>query len=758
MDSSNQNRSYSWRFFRSGGFDQVQINSAEDLKHLATLDQKLWSVLACPTVGLEFDKRTLALLDHDGDGRIRAPEIIRAVQWVCKVLKTPEILFEKKNTLPLDAINHEDSEGARLLATAKQILQYLGKNDSDEISIDDISDTTQLFTPEHFNGDGIIPVQLTTDEKLIQIITHIINCYGEEKDRSGEPGVNQAKVDQFFVDAQALLEWFDKAETSADELLPLGDKTASAADLFEQIQAKVDDYFTRCQLATFDEKAAVSLNPADELYQSLSVLALNSKTEGIAALPIAIVEAGKGLPLVSGINPAWSTLIQQFKLVVVEPILGTCEELSLEAWTDLSSRFKAYRQWMLDKPASPVASLDISELKPLLTDHTQESLTNLIQQDLHADTAAELVDSIERLVRYNRDLVTLLRNYVNLADFYGAEHKAIFQAGTLYLDQRSCELCLRVADLNQHSQQASLSGAYLVYCVCTRLGEAPMTIVAAMTGGDVDDMMVVGRNGIFYDREGNDWHASVVKVIENPISVRQAFWSPYKRIARMISEQIQKFAAAKDKAVEEKSAANVAEGGKVPNAAQAFDIAKFAGIFAAVGLAFGALGTALAAIVSSIVQLPVWQIPLVFIIIMLLISGPSMLLASLKLRQRNLGPLLDANGWAVNTRARINIPFGGALTGVASLPKGAKRTYQDPYADKKSPWPKVLFWVVVFSIIGGVGYSSGWFDRFLNPQDETSSETAILIEDETISGNTTVNVTVVESEATPVPEGDATTE
>ena len=213
-----------------------------------------------------------------------------------------------------------------------------------------------------------------------------------------------------------------------------------------------------------------------------------------------------------------------------------------------------------------------------------------------------------------------------------------------------------------------------------------MTIVAAMTGGDADEMMVPGRNGVFYDREGRDWNASVAKVVEAPISVRQAFWSPYKRIGRMIGDQIQKFAAARDKAVDDKAAAGVADAGAkveapaAPPAAPAapFDIAKFAGIFAAIGLALGALGTALAAVVSGFLSLPAWQMPLVIIGIVVLISGPSMLLAWLKLRQRNLGPLLDANGWAVNTRARINIPFGGALTGVAALPPGASRSLTDP--------------------------------------------------------------------------------
>ena len=356
----------------------------------------------------------------------------------------------------------------------------------------------------------------------------------------------------------------------------------------------------------------------------------------------------------------------------------------------------------------------------LLAGSAQAELTALIQQDLAAETAAAQVDALERLVRYNRDLVTLLRNFVTLSDFYNAGNKAIFQAGTLYLDQRSCELCLRVSDMGRHAALAPLSGAYLVYCECRREGEAPITIVAAMTGGDADEMMVPGRNGVFYDRRGRDWNAAVVKVVEAPISVRQAFWSPYKRVGRMIGDQIQKFAASRDKAVEDKAAAGVAgAGAKVEAPApapapapQAFDIAKFAGIFAAIGLALGALGTALAAVVTGFLSLPGWQMPLVIAGVMLLISGPSMLLAWLKLRQRNLGPLLDANGWAVNTRARINIPFGSALTGVASLPAGASRSMADPYAEKETPWGTWMFLLIVV-VIAIVLWRQGVYDRFL---------------------------------------------
>jgi MFS family permease len=183
---------------------------------------------------------------------------------------------------------------------------------------------------------------------------------------------------------------------------------------------------------------------------------------------------------------------------------------------------------------------------------------------------------------------------------------------------------------------------------------------------------------------------------------------------RMVGEQLQKIAASKAAAVEGKLAeAAVGVGKKVdappaaakPAAQQAFDVGKFAGIFAAIGLAVGAIGTALAAVLTGLLALKWWQIPLAIGGLMLLISAPAMVLAWFKLRSRNLGPILDANGWAVNARARINIPFGTSLTQLAQLPQGAERALTDPYAEKERPWKVYLAIAVVIFV------AAAWWTR-----------------------------------------------
>ena len=79
--------SHTWKFFRAGGFDQVRLDSATELLAIGELDQKLWVALSCPVKGIEFDARTLQLIDSDADGQVRAPELIAAVKWAGERLK-----------------------------------------------------------------------------------------------------------------------------------------------------------------------------------------------------------------------------------------------------------------------------------------------------------------------------------------------------------------------------------------------------------------------------------------------------------------------------------------------------------------------------------------------------------------------------------------------------------------------------------------------------------------------------------------------
>jgi hypothetical protein len=688
--------SHTWNFFRAGGFDQAQIDTGADLLALKELDQKLWVALSCPTRGIEFDTRTLDLIDSDGDARVHANEVLGAIGWAGGLLRNPDLLVQGGDSLALAEIEENTEEGQQVLASAHYILKNLGKPEATSISMTDMADIEKFVAGLEFNGDGVISAARIADEDVRATAEDIIRSRGPVADLNGEPGINQESSDAFFTEIAAYLDWEAKADGNTDVRF-LREKTSAAADAFQAVKEKVSDYFTRCGLAAYDARAAMPLSRSAEDYQNIAAQTLSAQSTDIANFPLATVEPDKPLPLVTGINPAWQKKIDAFRQQAIIPLLGKKENLSASEWATLCARFAAFETWQAAKPACSAEQLGVARLREIAASHHREAIDELLRLDKSVEAEVKATQSVERLLRYRRDLYKLVNNFVSFRSFYTGREKAIFQLGTLYLDGRSCDLCVRVEDIAKHAEFANMSGLYLAYCDCVRNGGAEkMSIAAAFTAGD-SDFLLVGRNGIFYDRKGNDWDVTIVRIVDHPISIRQAFWAPYKKLVRFINDQLQKLAAARAAAADAKltqsalaTAAQAAAGGPPPPPKPPFDVGKFAGIFAAIGLALGAIGGVLASIVGGILGLKFWQIPLAILGIILLISGPAMIIAWFKLKKRNLGPVLDANGWAINSRALINISFGTSLTKLARLPEGSHRSLSDPYADAKPIWPYYL--------------------------------------------------------------------
>ena len=510
---------HTWTYANIGGNTRVIIKNGKDIQHLAELDEKLWTVLACPTSGLEIPDESLQLMDANGDKKIHVADVIATSQWLCQMLRDPQVLFRASDTLALADI---------------------------------------------------------ADEAILAVATPL-----------AEDGkVSLAAVKKAIADA--------KIEAQP---LPQAPYNAEVIAAYKNCQDAYAKYFATARLEVL----------------------------GLATQPADAVAPG----------------------------------MTEEKWTEMGKQIADYE--------SSKSAIEAANAAALMAAQT-------------------VYKPLEKLLLLSRDFCTLLRNFVSFQDFYSKRGKAllgrgadtdapwaIFQAGTLVIDQRACNLCLRVEDMAKHNTQAPESGMFLIYCQCTHHASGQkMQIVAAMTIGDIRNLKV-GKNALFYDRQGRDWEAEVIKIIDNPISIGQAFWSPYRKLGEWVSGLITKSAAEKEK----KSFADMTAKLQTPPAAgqaapaHPFDIARFAGIFAAIGMAIGALGTFLTSLLSevgAIADKGWWAIPTLIICILLAISGPSMLLAWMKLRKRNLAPLLNANGWAINADAIISVLFGNTLTEQAQFP------------------------------------------------------------------------------------------
>lgn len=548
---------YKWNYVSVGGATRVKISSGEDIRHLPELDKKLWTVLACPTTGLEIDPESLKTMDLDGNGKLRVTEVQEAAKWLCSVLKNPQTLFRQRGELKLDDIADE-----AILGVAQEICAAKGEK-VDLITLDDLN----------------------------------------------------AVLEAIKIDEQPVPD----APLEADIIAAHKAKTAEYTAYYEQ-----------------------------EKLQKIGLALIPEETVKPGMTEKKFLEMGKQIA-------DW------------EEAKKTAEEANAKALADARAKYMPLRKLLL----------------------------------------------------LSRDYVLLLHNFVTLQDFYDLSDKlGIFQAGTLYIDQRACHLCLRVTDMPKHDLQAGLSGMFLVYCDCVNQTlNQKIQIVAAVTMGEVKNL-TVGKNAVFYDRAGREWDATITKIIDNPISIRQAFWTPYRKFGQWVEDLINKRAAEKEQKqfesitqnVEQKSqempsaeTAVVAEKKPEPKPVAPFDIAKFAGIFAAIGMALGMIGTMLVSVAQGWVALSWWQQILVFLGILLLISGPSMLIAWLKLRRRNLAPLLNANGWAVNADTIINVLFGATLTDMAKYPL---LKLKDPYIKEGMPaWQKWLIAVLVVAVLA----AAAWF-------------------------------------------------
>jgi len=691
---------HTWQFFKAGGVTQVLLETGDDILNLEHLDPKLWVALACPTHGMDLDARTLYHLDTDKDGRIRVNEVIEAARWVGQNYNDPGQLFRGGDSVQLSNIKDQ-----AILAAAKRMLASCGKADAQAISLGDLSIAREAFAQMPFNGDGVIRPDCTDLEDVRKAIADIIATLGGVPDRNGVLGVDKERVEAFFAQAKAVCDWYAKADKS---ILPLGpEKTALAAQAVDQVKEKIDDYFARCRLAGYDPKAAALLNPKDSDYLAVAPDELSRSWQRIAGLPLSRIEPARPLPLLAGLNPAWEAAMARFASVAVVPLLGSQEAaLTEQDWQELKSRLGPYYAWQADRPKTKVEGLGIQRLRALLSGDLQARIMDLIDRDMALAPEAAQFSNLERLVLFQRDLVRFLRNFVNFADFYGGAG-AVFQSGVLYMDSRACLLCMDVEDAAKHGNLAVLSGAFLAYCDCTRPDGKKKTIVAAFTAGDCDNLMV-GRNGLFYDSSGLEWDATIIRIVSNPISIRQAFWSPYKKLIRWIDQMVAKRAeAAEAKATQklttgtEQLAAQASpEATKAPTPRKV-DIGTVAALGVGLGFITTALGTLLGVFIGLGPMLPLGIIGAI-VCLVVFISGPSMALAYLKLRRRNLGPLLDASGWAINGWARINVPLGKVLTKTAKLPEGARVHLTDPLADKRFPWWSVIVLVAVAVVVIGL--------------------------------------------------------
>ena len=660
-------------FRNYGGSYQLAIRDAGDLEAIGKLDEALWAVTSIPIKALTCDKKFSDYLDTDNNGRIRTDEFKAAQQWLFRILKNYTGISQGSGILNFSDINIDIPEGQKLKAAAERILKNINASNREEITLAQVRNSQSIMASSNKNGDGIITSEGVNDTNLSEFITTVIQAVGSLTDASGKEGISQEQLTAFFQQASAFIEWKKKGEIpqgkETTEIMVWGNKTPQAFSVLSRLENKIDQYFLQCAMVKFDEQAAVQMKLRQKELDEMDFSNESQMQERLKNAPIAQPHPKGVLDLDGEINSIFVKDLSELQETVLSRFENSATTLSHEQWNAVKTTFAAYRSWIKTKPVSKIENLDIQKVTAYLDCPYGKQVTELIQKDLAVAQDLQQIGTLEKLILYQHCLLELSNNFVSFSNIYDPSIRSLFEAGTLIIDGRKMTFTMRVQDHQAHKKIATDSLLYLLYAEITNRQDKDLKfeIVAAVTSGTTGRLLI-GKRGIFIDRDSKEWDAQITDIVVHPISLIESVKAPFQKIGALIAKQGEKLNQKYQTKIEQ----TVVSGPSPSSAAR--------DILIGGGLAVAALGSSFAYIADKLSKLKYVNILhalIALIVIVIIILIPNIIMGFIRLRKRNLSIILEAADCAVNAHMRLSTSLGMIFTQEPPLPKGSHKQRKD---------------------------------------------------------------------------------
>ena len=688
-------------FRKYGGTYQLRIHNAEDLENIQGLDEVHWAATSIPIESLNCDKVFTAYVDADKNGRIRPAEVKAAWSWLIQVLADRRCLSQGSDILRLQDIDIDHPEGQKLYATAELILNNLNMPGESEISLAQVRDVQNIMSSAANNGDGIIPPEVASSADLAEFITSIMDTIGSRMDACGKPGIGEDELKQFLHEAEAYLAWKTQGEIpeglDGTEIMPWALDTQEAYEVVSKVEEKVDQFFAQCAFVKFDERTAAHMQLREKELEETDFSDTAKMIDRLKGSPLASPNSEGLLNLEGDINPLYGDSLLELREKVLDRALGdSVRQLNADEWRKVKHVFRSYRAWLDDKKGAKVDKLGQVRLRSYLGRPYRDQAYELIKNDLAVATELSQIQSLEKLILYQRWLLVLANNCVSFADLYNPRARALFEMGTLVIDERQITFTMGVRDRQAHKKVSQRSSMYLLYVEVTGRQDKDIKfeIVAPVTSGSSEGLCI-GKRGIFFTVDGHEWDAEVVDIVANPISVWESVQAPFQKFAEFIRKQIDKMASSsEDKLVSSASSAGASGTAR--------------DLMLGGGLAIAALGSSFAYITKALSDVEAYQVGIALLGLAMVVLLPGIFAGFVKIRKRNLSGLLEASGWAVNVHMRVSTTLGRLFTHTPDLPKDARKERRDTvgkfvkqfgYHTSQSMRPTTFVWVFIFLLL-----------------------------------------------------------
>ncbi|MFC1850919.1 hypothetical protein ACFL27_12055 [candidate division CSSED10-310 bacterium] len=670
------------KFRKLGGSHHLCLDKPEDLKLISELEEPFWMATSASINNFAGDKRLFEFLDTDNNKRIRCLEVKTAISWLFRCLRDHSEIGVNTDNLYLDNLDTSHEEGQRIKTAAERILININCPNKEIITLAQTRDRKTILAAVGTNGDGIIPPSATQDPAVQAFITDVMHILPGEMDASGTKGLTEGILQRYITESNKFLRWYGQGHLPHGKLNPdifaWGNRTNDVHTYFTELEPKLDEYFLLCQASHYITSFETRVKPHHVLEPDPG---LNNNIEAVLLeLPLAQPTAEGNLDLSGYINPLYKEKFKKFVSIALEPLFrNNLASLTFLQWQLIKNAIMPYAHWMKQKPNTVLEKLGPEKLMAYAEGNYISAVNKLIERDEQIGQELTAIQEVEKLILFSQWLPRVVNNFVSFPELYDPTKRALFEWGTLILDGRTFRLCLPVQNRAQHKLVAHHSGIYLMYLkLYPQSDEYALEIAVAVTKGNAG-RICVGKKGIFYSHDGHEFDAEVTEILENPISLIEAFFHPFKRLGEIVENQIEKIIGQSEKGLEtalEKRSALVGESiekmeASHPPSTQAEKRAPtvqsaitspaqpgternfFRDMVVSLSLSVAAIGSSFAFITKMLSEVKLNHIIATLLACLAIILGPILILTLIKLHRRDIGMLLEASGWAINGRMRL---------------------------------------------------------------------------------------------------------
>lgn len=670
-------------FNRFGRSYHLDIDSGEDLQNVLDLDEALWVATSAPLENLHADPAFLAHLDHRGDHRLGVTDVRAAIRWLLDRLCSPRGVKRGNTTLALEDLATETTEGKRIHRTALKILRGLGTPEATTIDLAQVRRVKKAEESRAESRAGAALQGSAAGPKVRQFLEQVLATVG------GGPPVeagSKTTLEQFLEEAPDYVNWWVESQEEDAGILPMGEGTAAAWELYQGLRPKIDQYFALCDAVRIDPSLRAELWPWPKERKNLDFSTAAAVEAHLREVPLAPPDAQGILDPDGELNPRDGARFQRL-LALVPHSGGEFHGFDRADWAKVQRLFAPYSAWRKKKPETPAADLGKVVLEKALAEHSKAEVLELIGRSRETTLVLDRVRLLEKLILYQAWMIPLVNSFVSFPDLYDPTSRALFEMGTLVIDGRHLELSVRVNDRTRHAKISDSSNMFVLYTkILDQDGTELYELAVPVTAGGRGTLQVEKR-GIFLDLHGQEYDALVVQIVENPISLKEAMWAPFKILGATITGRIEKITEQAQEKLKATGAGAVDWLGQPPTSAEAPGGAtpppvapvptaspapSKAGLLAGGGIAIAALGSSLAFITKTLSSLDLKTILGGLLAALLSILVPISIVAVLKLRKRDLSSILEGSGWAINARMFLTRSQARSFTYRPPFPDGAK--------------------------------------------------------------------------------------